>query len=90
MEPSLDKSFAPMSSTRMKRTLGFFATMHWDPQIKIKMGRMENGLYFMRRISESFEDKCNWKMITSVKRLRMLGNVICVGVFWNSVACRFV
>ena len=54
------------------------------------MGRMENGLYFMRRIPESFAGKCNWKMIKLVKRLRMLDNVICVRVLWNSLACRFV
>jgi hypothetical protein len=74
----------------MNRTLGFFAIMHWVPKIKMIMGRTENGLYFMRRIPESFAGKCNWKMIKLVKRLRMLGNVIFVHVLGNSVACRFV
>jgi hypothetical protein len=47
----------------MNRTLGFFAIMHWVPKIKMIIGRTENGLYFMRRIPESFAGKCNWKMI---------------------------
>ena len=43
------------------------------------MQRMENGLYFMKSIPESFAGKSNWKMIKFIKRLRMLSDVLELG-----------